>query len=67
MANKDDRNNIKDERIEDTTMYGEFISSFHQWKTLDRQRNTARHLEEITEELTPDVREKVTIETKRSK
>lgn len=51
MANRNKRNNIKDERIEDSTMYGEFISSFHQWNTPDRQRKVARHLEEVTEEL----------------
>jgi|GEM_PF-561547 len=50
MANKKDKNNIKDERIEDTTMYGEFVSSFHNWISPDRQRKVARHLEEISEE-----------------
>lgn len=54
MANKNGKNNIKDERIEDVTQYGEFISSFHQWKTPDRQRTEARHLEEVTKELTPE-------------
>ena len=53
MANRDDRKNIKDERIEDTTLYGEFISSFDQWITPDRQRKVARHLEEVTEEVAP--------------
>lgn len=56
MANKNDKNNIKDERIEDVTMYGEFISSFHQWNTLDRQRKVAKHLEEVTDELSPEVK-----------
>lgn len=49
MANKNGKTNIKDERIEGTTMYGEFISSFNQWNTLDRQRKVARHLEDVTE------------------
>lgn len=49
MANRNDKTDIKDERIEDTTMYGEFVSSFQQWNTLDRQRKNARHLEEVTE------------------
>lgn len=53
MANKNDKNNIKDERIEDTTLYGEFISSFDQWITPDRQRRIARHLEEVTKETAP--------------
>ncbi|MCX8128549.1 MAG: hypothetical protein N3I35_00415 [Clostridia bacterium] len=49
MANKNNKNNIKDERIEDVTMYGEFIPSFDQWMNIDRQRKIARHLEETTE------------------
>jgi hypothetical protein len=56
MANKNNKTNIKDERIEDVTMYGEFISSFDQWMTPDRQRTVARHLEEVTSELVPDVK-----------
>lgn len=50
MANKKNKTNISDERIEDTTMYGEFISSFDQWTTPDRQKNIARHLAEATDE-----------------
>ncbi|TYQ16638.1 UNVERIFIED_CONTAM: hypothetical protein Cloal_3204 [Acetivibrio alkalicellulosi] len=49
MANKNDKNNIKDERIEDTTKYGEFISSFDQWMTPDIQRKNARRLAKLTE------------------
>lgn len=56
MANKNNKKNISDERIEDVTMYGEFISSFDQWTTADRQKNIARHLEEVTTELTPDIK-----------
>jgi hypothetical protein len=56
MANKNNKNNIKDERIEDVTMYGEFISSFDQWMTPDRQRKVAGHLEEVTSELVPGVK-----------
>lgn len=48
MANKNNKNNIKDERIEDTTQYGEFISSFHQWITPEKQREKARHLAQVT-------------------
>jgi hypothetical protein len=58
MANKNSKNNIKDERIEDVTMYGEFIASFDQWITPDRQKNIARHLEEVTEEIAPGVYKK---------
>lgn len=54
MANVEGKTNIRDERIEDTTLYGEFIASFNQWTTLDRQRKIARFLEEVTGEITPE-------------
>lgn len=56
MANKHRKNLIRDERIEDTTMYGEFISSFDQWVTIDEQRRRVRHIEEISKELAGDGR-----------
>lgn len=34
--------------IEDTTKYGEFVSSYFAWLTLDRQKKTAKRLENIT-------------------
>ena len=34
--------------IEDTTKYGVFVSSYFAWLTLDRQKKTARKLENIT-------------------
>ena len=34
--------------IEDTTKYEEFVSSYFAWLTLDRQKKTARKLENIT-------------------
>jgi len=49
MANKKHKRNIIDERIEDNTMYGEFIHSFQQWITSDRQRAAARYQGEILE------------------
>lgn len=33
---------------EDTTKYGEFISSYFAWITLERQKEDAKRLEEIT-------------------
>lgn len=54
MANKNKKTNIKDERVEDATLYGEFISSFDQWMTLDRQRNNAENLENVTTKRKPD-------------
>lgn len=35
---------------EDTTKYGEFISSYFAWKTLDEQKEIASHLADITKE-----------------
>lgn len=57
MANKVKKVNIKDERIEDVTMYGEFISSFDQWTTPDRQKMIARQLEDVTSEHAPGVKD----------
>lgn len=65
MANKKNKTNIKDERVEDVTMYGEFIASFDQWMTPDIQRERARHLEEVTKEITPETKNKE--DKKRSK
>ncbi len=33
---------------EDTTKYGEFISSYFAWITLEKQKETAKNLENIT-------------------
>lgn len=35
---------------EDSTKYGEFISSFFAWKTLDEQKDIANKLADITSE-----------------
>lgn len=44
------RKNVRtDEDIEDTTMYGEFISSFDQWTTTDKQKKRVEHIERITD------------------
>ena len=43
---------------EDTTLYGEFISSFDQWQTPNKQRKRAEYLQEITSNLTPELRKK---------
>ena len=40
----------KKEIGEDKTKYGEFISSFFAWKTIDKQREIAKKLEDITKE-----------------
>lgn len=48
MANKNPKNLIESEYIEDTTLYGEFISSFDQWISPDNQRVRVRHLQNCT-------------------
>ena len=35
---------------EDATKYGEFISSFFEWNTLSKQKETAEKLENITKD-----------------
>jgi hypothetical protein len=55
MANRKNKTNIRDERVEDVTMYGEFIPSFDQWIAPDNQKKITRHLEEVTSELAPDI------------
>jgi len=61
MSNKRNKTNIRDERIEDVTLYGEFIPSFDQWTSSERQRERARYLQEITNELAPG--EKMNLES----
>lgn len=34
--------------IEDTTKYGEFVSSYFAWLTLDRQKRKAKEIENMT-------------------
>lgn len=52
MGNKtyDDNKNIKYSisEIEDATKYGEFISSYFAWLTLDKQKENAKEMEEMT-------------------
>lgn len=36
------------ERGEDVTKYGEFISSYFAWTTLERQKENTKRLQEIT-------------------
>ena len=38
----------KESLKEDKTKYGEFISSFFGWKTLDKQKEIAKKIEDIT-------------------
>ncbi len=45
---KIDRTKEEIGEIEDTTKYGEFVSSYFAWLTLDRQKKTAKRLENIT-------------------
>ena len=36
------------QRKEDTTKYGEFISSYFAWTTLEKQKENAKHMDKIT-------------------
>lgn len=36
------------EDIEDTTKYGEFISSYFAWITLEKQKEKAKNMDEMT-------------------
>ena len=38
----------KDEYIEDTTKYGEFISSYFAWLTPERQKKRAKEIDDMT-------------------
>jgi len=40
--------NVKDENVEDTTLYGEFISTFHGWVSQEEQKKEVDKLENIT-------------------
>ena len=42
------RHNIKE--VEDATKYGEFISSYFAWLTLERQKENAKAMEDMTKE-----------------
>ena len=47
MPKKKLTSQMKSENIEDTTVYPEFIPTFDQWTSYERQRENAEHLEEI--------------------
>ena len=38
------------EEYEDTTKYGEFVSSYFAWLTLEKQKNKAEEIENITKD-----------------
>lgn len=42
------RHNIHE--VEDATKYGEFVSSYFAWLTLERQKENAKAMEEMTKE-----------------
>lgn len=48
MKNKEKK--VNKENVEDTTKYGEFISSFFSWIGLDKQKKRAKELENMTKE-----------------
>jgi len=44
----DKNNQVENQLEEDTTKYGEFISSYFAWLTLDRQKENAKEMERMT-------------------
>ena len=46
----EDKNKKWRRNDEDSTKYGEFISSYFAWKTLDEQKDIADKLADITED-----------------
>jgi len=41
---------MDEEKKENTTKYGEFVCSFHQWLPLDKQKEQAKKLSKLTQE-----------------
>lgn len=52
--NKKEQRKKYHEQLEDTTKYGEFISSYFAWLTLDRQKQNAREMEQMTKDKQED-------------
>ena len=50
MKEKEKQENNRSEEIEDTTKYGEFVSSYFAWLTLERQKKNAQEMEEMTKQ-----------------
>lgn len=48
--NEDKKSN---EDIEDTTKYGEFISSYFAWTTLEKQKQNAKEMDKMTKAKEP--------------
>lgn len=60
---KEDFNNSKELEVgEDTTKYGEFISSYFAWVSLPEQKQKVKKLENITK---PDKKEEKNQESKK--
>ena len=43
-----DKIKINPNNIENSTQYGEFVSSYFAWLTLEKQKNNAKRMEDIT-------------------
>lgn len=52
---KKNKDNIRHhiQEIEDATKYGEFVSSYFAWLTLERQKDNASKMQEMTKEKEP--------------
>ena len=51
----EDKKKVKHQIVEkeDATKYGEFVSSYFAWITLDKQKENAKKMEEMTKEKEP--------------
>ncbi len=47
----EDKKNYND--IEDTTKYGEFVSSYFAWITIEKQKQNAKKMDKITKKREP--------------
>lgn len=48
MSKKNEKQENIIEQVEDVSKYGEFVSSYFAWLSLDKQKQNAKKLEQIT-------------------
>ncbi|HYE08672.1 MAG TPA: hypothetical protein VEF53_00680 [Patescibacteria group bacterium] len=45
--NQNNFNGELEDKLNDTSLYGEFISTFHYWVSSEEQKNKAQHLQSL--------------------
>lgn len=45
--NQKDYNGELEDKLNDTSLYGEFIATFHYWVSSEEQKNKVQHLQSI--------------------